>query len=118
MRTTVAAYYQKQKREIIEDDKLVIVGEDADDEDGDGDEKPIREIHGFTIFDPKHRNEMVTLEALEQDDGVDRQFEAAGFVVPSFVNDEDVGQEEDAEPQYIRLSSILRYTMDYTDENE
>jgi DNA (cytosine-5)-methyltransferase 1 len=116
MRTTVAAYYQKQKHEIIEDDKLVIIGEDADDAD-DGDEKPIREIHGFSIFDPKHRNEMVTLEALEQDDGVDRQFEAAGEVVPSFV-DEDVGQEEDADSQYVHLSSILRYTMDYTDENE
>jgi len=117
MRTTVAAYYQKQKHEITENDKLVIIGEDADDADGDGDEKPIREIHGFSIFDPKHRNEMVTLEALEQDDGVDRQFEAAGIVVPSFV-DEDVGQEEDAEPQHVHLSSILRYTMDYTDENE
>ena len=117
MRTTVAAYYQKQKREIIEDDKLVIIDEETDNEDGDGDEKPIREIHGFTIFDPKHKNEMVTLEALEQDDGVDRQFEAAGIVVPSFV-DEDVGQEEEVELQYVRLSSILRYTMDYTDENE
>lgn len=117
MRTTVAAYYQKQRREIIEDDKLVIIDEETDNEDGDGDEKPIREIHGFTIFDPKHKNEMVTLEALEQDDGVDRQFEAAGIVVPSFV-DEDVGQEEEVELQYVRLSSILRYTMDYTDENE
>ncbi|KIM47705.1 hypothetical protein M413DRAFT_15837 [Hebeloma cylindrosporum] len=112
-----AAYYQKKKREILEDDKLVIIGEDGDDEDSDG-EKPIRELHGFSVFDPKHRNEMVSLEALEQDDGVDRQFEAAGDVVPSFINDEDAGQEEDMEPQYVHLSSILRYTMDYTDENE
>jgi len=118
MRFVVAAYYQKQKRELIENEKLVIIGEDADDEDSNGDEKPIREIHGFSIFDPKHKNEMVTLEALEQDDGVDRQFEAAGIVVPSFVNDEDAGQEEDVEPQYVRLSSILRYTIDYTEENE
>ena len=102
----------------MEGDKLVIIGEDPDDEDGDGDEKPIRELHDFSIFDPKHRNEMVTLEALEQDDSVDRQFEAAGVVMPSFINDEDAGQEEDVELQYVRLSSILRYTVDYTDENE
>ena len=77
-------------------------------------------MRGFCIFDPKHGNEYVTLEALEQDDGVDRQFEAAGTVAPYFVSDEDEGQEDEENDQtvFVRLSAILRYTINYTQESE
>ncbi|KDR85517.1 hypothetical protein GALMADRAFT_218616 [Galerina marginata CBS 339.88] len=120
-----AAYYKKKKdaQVCIEDDKLIILGEDPDPDD-DTDEKPIRELHKFSIFDPKHRKELVTLEALEQDDGVDRQFEAAGFVTPYFVNKEDEGQEDQDQEnnleqlQYVNLSAILRYTIDYSQDSE
>ncbi|KAF8913180.1 S-adenosyl-L-methionine-dependent methyltransferase [Gymnopilus junonius] len=112
------AYYKRRKNEIIEDENLVIEGEDPDPEDGD-DEKPIRELHGFCIFDPKHRNELVTLEELEQDDGLDREFEAAGIVSPYFLSDEDEGQEDESEEnQFVHLSAILRFTVDYTQDTE
>ena len=112
-------YYQKRREELTEDAELVITGEDP--EDGlDEDEKPIRLLSDFSIFDPTHRNEFVSLAAIEEDDGVDRQFEGAGMVLPYFVSEEDEGQDEETEidPQYVRLGAILRYTIDYTQESE
>ena len=67
---------------------------------------------------------MVSLAAIEEDDGVDRQFEGAGVVFPYFTNEEDEGQEEDEEEgeedngKFVRLGAILRYTFDYTQDNE
>ena len=118
--TGAGCYYRKSKRDHIEveDEDLVILGEDPDPEDG-SDEKPIRELDSFVIFDPKHRNELVTLDALEQDDGLDRQFEAVGHVRPYFLSDEDEGQEDDVEaPQIVHLSAILRFTVNYTEDTE
>lgn len=115
---TLVEYYQKRREEFIENNKLVVIGEDP--EDLDEGEKPMRLLSDFSIFDPKQRNEFVSLAAIEEDDGVDRQFEGAGMVMPYFVNEEDEGQDEetDVEPQYIRLSAILRYTVDYAKESE
>jgi DNA (cytosine-5)-methyltransferase 1 len=63
---------------------------------------------------------MVSLATIEQDDGLDRQFEGAGFVTPYLINEEDEGQEDglEGELQYVRLGAILRYTLDYTEETE
>lgn len=63
---------------------------------------------------------MMSLSAIEQDDGADRQFEGAGVVMAHFLNDEDEGQEDglEGEPLYVRLGAILRYTVDYTNPNE
>lgn len=104
---------------MIENSELVITGEDPEDGLDEG-EKPIRLLSNFSIFDPKHRNEFVSLASIEDDDGVDRQFEGAGMVMPYFVNEEDEGQDEETEtePQYVRLGAILRYTVDYTQESE
>lgn len=106
---------------MLENPELVIEGEGQEDDDGD-DQKPIRVIDDFTIFDPKHGFEMVLLDALERNDGVDRQFEAAGMVTAFFENDEDAGQEDDGQqvfqPLYLRLSAILRYTFNYNLETE
>jgi len=125
---SLVSYYTPKADEIFEDKDLVITGEDRDtgyDSDDDGDEpdeedKPIRVLSDFSIFDPKHRMEMVSLSAMEEDDGVDRQFEGAGLVTAYSLNDEDEGQEDDidSEPQYIRLGAILRYTIDYGQEDE
>ncbi|KAH9486450.1 DNA (cytosine-5)-methyltransferase 1 [Psilocybe cubensis] len=110
------AYYKALKDPIKETMTLVITGEDPSDGD---DDKPIRELHEFTIFDPSRRNELVTLEALEQDDGIDRAFEAAGYVKPHYLSEEDEGQEEEQEePQYVHLGAIMRYTVDYSQESE
>ncbi|KAF8167566.1 hypothetical protein B0H34DRAFT_792278 [Crassisporium funariophilum] len=113
------AYYQKHgPRPLIESSNLVIPGEDPEQEDDE--EKPVRVLSDFTIFDPKHRNELVSLASIEEDDGVDRQFEGVGNVLAYFGRDEDEGQEDemDHEPQNVHLGAILRYTLDYTQVNE
>lgn len=110
--------------EILETEELVIPGEDPEDEAVD-DQKPVRVLTDFSIFDPLHRNEMVSLAAIEEDDGVDRSFEGAGWVTAYFI-DEDVGQEdwededgEEAEEKvYVRLGAIMRYTLDYRSDYE
>jgi DNA (cytosine-5)-methyltransferase 1 len=112
----IVEYYQKHREELIESDELVITGEDPEDGLDEG-EKPIRLLSDFSIFDPKHRNEFVSLAAIEEDDGVDRQFEGAGLVVPYFVSEED-DEETEINPQYVRLGAILRYTIDYAQESE
>lgn len=113
------AYYETlPELEIRETQHLVVDGEDFD---GDvTDEKPLRSLTNFSIFDPNRRNELVSLAALDEDDGEHRQFEAAGYVVPYFINEEDQGQEDGLPnaPQYVRLSSILQYRFDYTKESE
>ena len=148
--------YKPRVDEIREDEKLIIDGEDpyreleggnADDiyeYDGDdapgnfnnaNNEKPIRELYDFFIFDPKHLNELVSLEFLEIDDGVDRSFEAVGRVKAHFLNGEDDGQEDGLDDELeilgnirsgkgrrdarrIHLSTIMRVTVDYTKESE
>ena len=112
-------YYQKRREELIESAELIITGEDPEDGLDEG-EKPIRLLSDFSVFDPKHRNEFVSLAAIEEDDGVDRQFEGAGLVMPYFVSEEDEGQDEETgiDPQYVRLSTIIRYATDYAQESE
>jgi DNA (cytosine-5)-methyltransferase 1 len=156
----LAILYKSRPDEIREDEKLIIDGEDpyreleggnADDiyegyeddnpsnSNNNDNDKPIRELYDFYIFDPKHQNELVSLEALEIDDGVDRSFEAVGRVKAHFVSDEDDGQEDGLEDELeevggdgkrgkgdgkrrdarrIRLSTIMRVTVDYTKESE
>ncbi|KAF9469584.1 S-adenosyl-L-methionine-dependent methyltransferase [Collybia nuda] len=119
------AYYDTQPEEIRETRHLAVAGEDFEDgygsdDDDQGKEKPVRALTSFSIFDPKHRNEMVSLTVMEEDDGEHREFEAAGYVVLAFINEEDEGQEDglDHVPQYIRLGSILRFTFDFTKESD
>lgn len=109
---------------MIENPNLVIHGENDNDElfeDDADDQKPIRVLDDFAIFDPKHGCEMVMLDALERDDGVDRQFEAAGMVSSYYENDEDDGQNDEApeaQPLRVRLTAILRFTINYAVETE
>ncbi|KAG6840764.1 hypothetical protein C0991_004549 [Blastosporella zonata] len=104
----VTAFYVDRDGEL---ENLVIADEREDEEDDDPDAKPIRVLTDFAIYDPKHNNEMVLLNAIEEDDGVDRQFEAEGAMLPYFPNEEDEGDEE---PRMVRLGAVLRYTFDYT----
>ncbi|GLB43613.1 putative class I-like SAM-binding methyltransferase superfamily, C5-methyltransferase family protein [Lyophyllum shimeji] len=116
------AFYEDEGYER-ESDSLVLNGEDpsaGEERDGKPD-KPVRVLDDFTFFDPNHRNEMVSLTAIEEDDGVERQFEGAGVIYPYVVNEEDKGQEDDDTPpdmKNIRLGAILRYTFDYTQPND
>jgi hypothetical protein len=46
--------------------------------------------------------------------------EGAGMVASMSEDDEDEGQEDDLddEPQFIRITNILGYTIDYTEDEE
>ncbi|TFK68239.1 S-adenosyl-L-methionine-dependent methyltransferase [Pluteus cervinus] len=109
------AYYSSVQKASLEAE--VIEGETEDVLDGD--DKPIRLLSEFAFFDPRHKSEFITLDSIEDDDGMDREFEGAGYILP-YINDEDEGQEDGIEfaQQYVRLGAILRYSVDYTKESE
>ncbi|GBE88031.1 hypothetical protein SCP_1202590 [Sparassis crispa] len=111
--------YVPQPRDIKERKDFVVLGEDTDDEYEGTESKPIRVLSDFCIFDPKHGLQVVSLDLLDAGDYVGH-FEAAGFVSPLFLNEEDAGQEDgidDDEPasslQRLRTSAVFRYTIDY-----
>jgi DNA (cytosine-5)-methyltransferase 1 len=66
--------------------------------------------------------ELISLNELEKDDDLlDREVEGAGDVMPFIMNDEDAGQEDDLDDEQVsrvRLSAIMRYTIDYTQDDE
>ncbi|KAI0041890.1 hypothetical protein FA95DRAFT_636925 [Auriscalpium vulgare] len=109
-------YYTPRPGEILEAHAL-IVGEDEVPDDGE--DKPVRVLDRFCVFDPQ-TFEMVSLEQLEVLS--DRAFEAAGYVMPHFLNDEDAGQEDELDEDYeavrVRLSAILRCTVDCTKQDD
>jgi DNA (cytosine-5)-methyltransferase 1 len=106
--------------EIPEEKAYINLGEDPDAEDDK--DKPVRLLTDFCIFDPKHDMELISLSELEKDDGtLDREIEGAGDVRSFILNDEDAGQEDDLDDEQvsrIRLSAIMRYTIDYTQDDE
>ncbi|PPQ99529.1 hypothetical protein CVT24_005319 [Panaeolus cyanescens] len=122
---SVAAFYkppQGKPQPTWETEDLVLPGEeplDVDDTPGpDGDDtKPIRRLANFSIFDPLHSDEFVSLHMLELNDGVDRHFEAVGYALPLYENDEDEGQEESLNLVLVRLSAILRCSVDWTNRS-
>ncbi|KXN85700.1 DNA (cytosine-5)-methyltransferase 1A [Leucoagaricus sp. SymC.cos] len=90
--------------------------------------KPIRVLTEFTIFDARHGNEYIVLSKIEEEDGVDRKFEVAGWVVPFYFDDDDlVGgdddegggrRDEEIEPVYMRVGPVLRYSVDWTKDKD
>ena len=105
--------------ELPEKVDTIIYGEDED--AGASDDKPVRVLSDFVVYDPVHGAEFVPLALL--DVGGDHAFEGAGIVVPYFTNEEDAGLDDDAEdadyaPQRLRLSAIFRYSVDYDKRDE
>ncbi|KAF8633579.1 hypothetical protein AX15_001372 [Amanita polypyramis BW_CC] len=117
----LVSFYVSRPDEQRETKDLVVPGENPEEDPLEEDEKPIRVLTDFSIFDPCHRNEMVSLASIEEADGIDRHFEGAGWVTAYFVNP-DVGQEdwedEDEGKVYVRLGAILRYSVNYKLEND
>ncbi|OCH84951.1 S-adenosyl-L-methionine-dependent methyltransferase, partial [Obba rivulosa] len=112
--------YKPDPEDLSERADLVIYGEDRG-EDEDPTLKPVRILSDFCIFDPNHDMEVVSLDLLQQSDGVaGRHFEAAGLVSPEFLNEEDEGQEDgidesqDFNFQRLRTSAILNFSFDYS----
>ncbi|KAG9223174.1 hypothetical protein PLEOSDRAFT_155087 [Pleurotus ostreatus PC15] len=96
------------------DQDLVISGEEPP-EPGATD-KPVRFLTYFSVFDPRHHSEMVSIAELEEVDATkDRDFVATGFV-SAFVegDDEDEGEDEEKEAgmPFVRLGSLFRYYLD------
>jgi DNA (cytosine-5)-methyltransferase 1 len=141
--TVAAEYYISRPEEIRESADTFLEGEDelsseseADDElliqhrrrdDNPPKEKPIRIITNFTIFDSRHRNEYVVLSKIEEEDGVDRKFEVTGSVVPYYVNEEDLvggdnddgrNADDEVQPVLMRIGPVLRFTIDWTKDEE
>ncbi|THH08718.1 hypothetical protein EW146_g8903 [Bondarzewia mesenterica] len=114
--------YSHRPDEVVEQRDTIVLGEDFpddddDDDDGDGDrEIPIRLLSDFCIFDTTRDNAMVSLLG-ELDDLSGRNCQAAGIVMPYFLNEEDAGQEEDDDeddvPLRLRLSKVDGWTIDY-----
>lgn len=101
---------------------MTIIGEDPEDvdpEENGQEKKPIRVLSDFALFDPKRNLQLMSLEAL--DDNPRGHYEAAGYVTPVFVNEEDAGQEDEDEEdvmQRLRTSRVLRYSFDCTVADE
>lgn len=126
--TPTAAFYTDPTGDLETAD-LVLAGEDpflGEDADSADDSKPVRVLTDFVLYDPTHRGEVLSLSAIEEDDGVDRQFEAAGVAFPYVANEEDEGQEDDGggggvdadEVKKLKLGAVLRYSFNYTLPNE
>ena len=105
--------YVPTNHDIVEEGDTVVLGEDAD--------KPVRLLTEFEIFGPTDRLEYQNLETLHHLDSTLSHLEAAGFVSPVFLNEEDAGQEDDlgdefnlsSRQQHLRTSPILQYVIDY-----
>ncbi|KAI0354603.1 S-adenosyl-L-methionine-dependent methyltransferase [Trametes cingulata] len=113
--------YISRPEDVREDADTVVFDEDSLERDeGASDEKPVRLLADFTIFDPRGY-ELVSLGLLDSDTH-SYHFEAAGFVAPVFLNKEDEGQEDGVDTeddhkrhlQRLQTSAIFAYTIDYT----
>ncbi|KAI0066707.1 S-adenosyl-L-methionine-dependent methyltransferase [Artomyces pyxidatus] len=108
-------HYIRRKDEVSEE-TVNIIGEEERPESND--DKPIRVLSDFTIFDAKDDCLMVSLDNYEEN----REICGAGIVTPYFINEEDEGQEDD-DDEYpgvrVALTALLRQgTMDYTKRSE
>jgi DNA (cytosine-5)-methyltransferase 1 len=62
---------------------------------------------------------MVSLSYLDEDHENDaRVLEGAGMVASMSEGDEDEEDDLDDEPQFIRITNILGYSIDYTEDEE
>lgn len=123
----IAQYYIPKRDEVLES-KLVVPGEDPEDEyvephdrNTDNEEnKPIRLLSNFTFFDPKHNMEMVSLGVMEEIGEANHHVEGAGIVQQLLGNEEDEGQEDDLDEELhiCRLGAILRHFVDFSKPHE
>lgn len=114
----IGTFFDVESHECIKETRsTVIMGEDLDDLVDD--DKPVRALTHFAIFDPRTR-ELISLDELYAGE-THRQFEAFGTVTPVFANEEDAGQDDDYESgkrdrfvQRLRTSTIFDFMIDYS----
>lgn len=119
--TVVKYYVSKDSVPEIEESNVHSLLCENEGSEGSND-KPIMFLNDFSFFDPKLRNELISLAELEKSDGIlSRQCEGVGDVRPYIQDDEDAGQEDDWEDNQstrTRLCVVWRYTIDYTKRDE
>jgi len=137
--STATEFYFTRPDEVTETADMFLEGEedehfDNEDSNEEGSspstqprsrtDKPIRLFTDFTIFDTRHRNEYVVLSQIEEEEGVDRRFEATGWAVPSCVDEQDLmgedggAGEEVVEPVFMHIGPVLGYSVDWRQDNE
>ncbi|KAI0652489.1 S-adenosyl-L-methionine-dependent methyltransferase [Trametes meyenii] len=125
--SSIERAYVPLPEDVQEHRNTIVFGEDPLERLGSGaDSKPIRALAEFSIFDATHQFELVSLDIFDKEGPAQQnQYEAAGWVSPVFVNEEDAGQEDglvdnnNDQQQHngqmrLRTSTILRWTIDYT----
>ncbi|KIK70457.1 hypothetical protein GYMLUDRAFT_234921 [Collybiopsis luxurians FD-317 M1] len=101
---------------MTESANMRITGED-DDMDLEEGEKPIRNLFEFTIFDPEQRNQVMSLDMV---DDPNSQLLGFGKVSAYFENEEEEGQEADIAGeiyQWVRFGPIKQVGLDYDKDN-
>lgn len=113
--------YEPSPHDNAESDQTILVGEDPVDR-FESHDKPVRIMHKYVFFDPLNNCEMIPLDFLDDASESRRGFEAAGFVAPLFVDDDDsdIGSNEEDIEDLPRLhtSAIWRYSIDYATHDE
>ncbi|KAI0718349.1 S-adenosyl-L-methionine-dependent methyltransferase [Cerioporus squamosus] len=106
-------------KETRESGTAVVPGEDPDERLDASDDKPLRILNRFAIYDPSQSFELVPLSRLHDGSGKP-DLEAVGYVSPAFVNEEDADQEDDLDDDCPDVGSLWRtttlfcYSIDYT----
>ncbi|KAJ3507486.1 hypothetical protein NMY22_g16914 [Coprinellus aureogranulatus] len=124
-----SAHYEPHGHEVDpekETEDLILPGEDDVNQDNqnDRDDKPIRVLRNFSIFDRKHMNEFVSLDFLEGPESIGREIVVVGYAKAYFEDrgDEDEGQEDDEDEGeefvFLELSEVFQYTLDYGEPDD
>ncbi|KAI0828845.1 S-adenosyl-L-methionine-dependent methyltransferase [Trametes gibbosa] len=117
--------YVPKPEDVKEDVDTIIFGEDPIDQPDAA--KPVRALSNFVVFDPTRGFEHIPIDLLDEPAASKHSFEAAGDVMPLFLNEEDEGQEDgldgedsgtEPQAQRIRTSAIFRWSLDYTKVND
>ncbi|KAH9849210.1 S-adenosyl-L-methionine-dependent methyltransferase [Lenzites betulinus] len=112
--------YVPKPEDVKEDADTIVFGEDPAEQSDAA--KPVRALSDFVVFDPARGFEHIPIDLLDAPAASKHSFEAAGNVMPLFLNEEDEGQEDgligedganEPQGQRIRTSAIFRWCLDY-----
>ncbi|KAI0720035.1 S-adenosyl-L-methionine-dependent methyltransferase [Cerioporus squamosus] len=109
--------YEPSPDDAVETDRTFLTGEDPVEHHDASDLKPVRILHDFILFDPLNHFESIPLDFLDDASESGRGFEAAGFVAPLFLDDDDDADSDDENIQdlpRLHTSAVWRYSIDYT----
>jgi hypothetical protein len=115
----LARFYASRPNEQSKTKELVKPGEDPEEDPVDDNQMPAGILTDFSIF--VHHNGMVLLAPIEEDDGVDRPFEALTLVGSLRISDVDKKIEKRRRKRRrctFGPGAILRLTLNYRSDYE